>query len=453
MSKVQAFFCGDNDNYCLKDSEWEKIKKEYLTYQLLYKKKKEGKKTSIQDLKKIEIELKKEGVPPITFSSTYTWEQFVTERNPKYGKTDKRVVKDFIDKGYEKFLVTNGAEEILNRLMTGRFISLAGKLNINSQIKDFINQFRFINFDEQVAFVFPESYSSNYYIAMEVSKNADEIKEIKNIFPEEDIKHFVAVFSKDKIEEILIMSHIIYSGVMGDSFGGYKLFGYSLICYADMTCYENIALRSPWLPDVLSHFLGYNVSRDNPYMIIDVRRKIDYFIENGYFMDEVELYRNLYQILMPFFQEMYLDVSNECKKEKYKGINWKAKKDELYNKLVKDGVITVKWISERKLFEVVSKIYPDAIYQYHDKWLKRQSLDIYIPSESIGIEYQGKQHYEPVEFFGGEGGWIKIQERDKRKKELCKENNVKLVEWSYEVEPTKANVKKILKEIKNSEIV
>lgn len=188
-------------------------------------------------------------------------------------------------------------------------------------------------------------------------------------------------------------------------------------------------------------------------MIIDVRRKIDYFIENGYFMDEVELYRNLYQILMPFFQEMYLDVSNECKKEKYKGINWKAKKDELYNKLVKDGVITVKWISERKLFEVVSKIYPDAIYQYHDKWLKRQSLDIYIPSESIGIEYQGKQHYEPVEFFGGEGGWIKIQERDKRKKELCKENNVKLVEWSYEVEPTKANVKKILKEIKNSEIV
>lgn len=90
-----------------------------------------------------------------------------------------------------------------------------------------------------------------------------------------------------------------------------------------------------------------------------------------------------------------------------------------------------KWKSEEKLFEIVKNIYPDAIYQYRDKWLGKQSLDVFIPSIKTAIEYQGIQHFKEVEYFGGEGHFKKQIENDEIKKELCKNNDIKLIEWLY----------------------
>lgn len=42
------------------------------------------------------------------------------------------------------------------------------------------------------------------------------------------------------------------------------------------------------------------------------------------------------------------------------------------------------------------------------------------------IEYNGKQHYEPIDFFGGEKNFKKQQERDKIKINYCKNNNIPL---------------------------
>ena len=53
----------------------------------------------------------------------------------------------------------------------------------------------------------------------------------------------------------------------------------------------------------------------------------------------------------------------------------------------------------------------------------------------IFIEYNGKQHYEPIEHFGGEERLEYQKEHDKRKKEFCKENEYKLIEipyWDFE---------------------
>lgn len=70
-----------------------------------------------------------------------------------------------------------------------------------------------------------------------------------------------------------------------------------------------------------------------------------------------------------------------------------------------------------------------------------QSLDIFIPSLSIGIEYQGIQHYEPVEIFGGEEGFKGVVERDSRKRQLCADNGVELIYWRYD-EPVSSDVLK-----------
>ena len=47
------------------------------------------------------------------------------------------------------------------------------------------------------------------------------------------------------------------------------------------------------------------------------------------------------------------------------------------------------------------------------------------------IEYQGKQHYEPIEHFGGEEQFIKQQFYDNKKRSFCKQNNIGLIEIPY----------------------
>lgn len=47
------------------------------------------------------------------------------------------------------------------------------------------------------------------------------------------------------------------------------------------------------------------------------------------------------------------------------------------------------------------------------------------------IEYDGKQHFEPIDFFGGDAGFEKIQERDKIKNTYCMINNIPLLRLPY----------------------
>lgn len=86
------------------------------------------------------------------------------------------------------------------------------------------------------------------------------------------------------------------------------------------------------------------------------------------------------------------------------------------------------WVSETDLFYKVKAHFDnDQVVQHASpKWLGRQHLDIYFPKYKIGIEYQGKQHSEPIDFFGGEASYLKTIERDERKKRLCMENNCSL---------------------------
>lgn len=47
------------------------------------------------------------------------------------------------------------------------------------------------------------------------------------------------------------------------------------------------------------------------------------------------------------------------------------------------------------------------------------------------IECQGIQHYEPVNFFGGEVALLSLKKRDLKKREYCEEHNIPLVEINY----------------------
>ena len=69
--------------------------------------------------------------------------------------------------------------------------------------------------------------------------------------------------------------------------------------------------------------------------------------------------------------------------------------------------------------------------QKHFSDLGRFSYDFYIPSLRTLIEYQGEQHYKPVEIFGGKEQFIFQQKSDKIKKDYAEKNNYHLLEIPY----------------------
>lgn len=72
--------------------------------------------------------------------------------------------------------------------------------------------------------------------------------------------------------------------------------------------------------------------------------------------------------------------------------------------------------AEQCVFYYVKKLYPDAINRYKANWLGKMELDVFIPSISYAIEYDGI-------------AWHKKDKlnREQRKYKLCHERNIKLI--------------------------
>ena len=71
-------------------------------------------------------------------------------------------------------------------------------------------------------------------------------------------------------------------------------------------------------------------------------------------------------------------------------------------------------------------------YKFNNcKFKKCLPFDFYIPSLNTIIEYDGRQHYEIVEWFGGLDGFVDTKIRDIVKTLYCKENNIKLIRIPY----------------------
>ncbi len=107
------------------------------------------------------------------------------------------------------------------------------------------------------------------------------------------------------------------------------------------------------------------------------------------------------------------------------------------------------WVSETQLYKLVALMFSDyeLIREASPDWLGNQRLDIFIPSLNIAIEYQGEQHFKPIELFGGAEGLRKTRERDRRKKRLCQENKIKLVFFKYNETLNQENVERKLKSL------
>lgn len=106
----------------------------------------------------------------------------------------------------------------------------------------------------------------------------------------------------------------------------------------------------------------------------------------------------------------------------------------------------LQFVSEKRLYDTIRAHYPDAVSQQRFPWLGRQSLDIYIPSKKTAIEYQGEQHYRPVDIFGGKKKYRRQRKLDRRKSELCRKHRIRLLYFSYRQDaPNRLHWKKMYK--------
>ena len=96
------------------------------------------------------------------------------------------------------------------------------------------------------------------------------------------------------------------------------------------------------------------------------------------------------------------------------------------------------WISEMTLFKLIESVFPDVEHHVNLPWLAPQHLDIYVPSKKLAFEYNGKQHYEPIEFFGGIAAFEKRKCLDALKMKKCQANNINLIYWRYDEPISKA---------------
>ena len=116
-----------------------------------------------------------------------------------------------------------------------------------------------------------------------------------------------------------------------------------------------------------------------------------------------------------------------------------------------------RWKSEELVYKITKKLFNEyqVIYQYRPYYLStdkgNMSYDVYICGIKIAIEYQGKQHFEPVDYFGGKDNFVKQQERDRLKKQLSKENGVKLIYINYWDDITPALIKCRIEDAINKE--
>lgn len=104
----------------------------------------------------------------------------------------------------------------------------------------------------------------------------------------------------------------------------------------------------------------------------------------------------------------------------------------LDEQIEQEKILLPKWGREFMLYFWFKGIFPDTIFQYREQWLEGQSIDIFIPSLKLGIEHQGKQHFQSVEHFGGKEAFEERMRMDQEKRLKCFEKGVTLIDWRYD---------------------
>ena len=137
-------------------------------------------------------------------------------------------------------------------------------------------------------------------------------------------------------------------------------------------------------------------------------------------------------ILVGEYQTTETPTLHRCNKC---GLEWKANPHALLARhgcprcnMSRGELRIEKWLIEHNIKYVHNRCVFDWLVT---KKGARMKPDFYLPDYNLVIEFNGLQHYESVDYFGGIETLTKTQERDKIKKELLLEHKIETFEIPY----------------------
>lgn len=291
---------------------------------------------------------------------------------------------------------------------------------------------------EMITFVFTNNESKAYYLAKEISKSALSVSKIQNEFQDDITENYKVSFDARQNEEIQLSKYVLSRNKCATV----NIYNYNIIDICSDCCTLGHTPNLDGLHSFKSHKLRnlidlINMTRPiypgeyirNYNLAITI---IDKIIEKNQFSYEFEAFDYLYDKYILKLCDIYKSQISFSNNQLIPSESIKMKLELIFGDLTANGNIPVKWTSEADMYKLIKSVFPDAIFQYRDKWLDKQSLDVFVPSKKIGFEYQGKQHYSPVSFFGGNDAFIKRLTLDEEKKEKCETNNITLITWNFD---------------------
>jgi hypothetical protein len=88
-------------------------------------------------------------------------------------------------------------------------------------------------------------------------------------------------------------------------------------------------------------------------------------------------------------------------------------------------IYVAKLLKDNNINFIPQKTFPDCKYK------RKLRFDFYIPEFNILIEYDGFQHFEKLEIFGGKESFILQEIKDEIKNKYCENNNIPLIRLPY----------------------
>ena len=81
------------------------------------------------------------------------------------------------------------------------------------------------------------------------------------------------------------------------------------------------------------------------------------------------------------------------------------------------------WLNNNSIPFIHEKIFDDCVSPSG----RPMKFDFYLVNQNMIIEFDGLQHYKPIDYFGGEVAFEKLKLYDKIKNEYCSSNHIKLI--------------------------
>ena len=108
--------------------------------------------------------------------------------------------------------------------------------------------------------------------------------------------------------------------------------------------------------------------------------------------------------------------------------------------------------SQNKLLACAKKLYPEHIVKYNylhpDMRFSgsdsKMELDVFLPEPGLAFEYQGEQHFHPIQYYGGEKTLKTTQIRDAEKRLACAAKNITLIEVPYTWDRSEAELQQMI---------